>query len=57
MNISEGFIRRPIATSLLMAAITLFGAVAYRSLAIEIILFVLASVGSDTNVFYVGIGV
>src|SRR3954466_7221729 len=35
MNISEGFIRRPIATSLLMAAITLFGAVAYRSLAVS----------------------
>src|SRR3954467_9345266 len=35
MNISEGFIRRPIATSLLMAAITLFGAVAYRSLPVS----------------------
>src|SRR3982750_3141043 len=35
MNISQGFIRRPIATSLLMAAITLFGAVAYRSLAVS----------------------
>jgi HAE1 family hydrophobic/amphiphilic exporter-1 len=35
MNISEGFIRRPIATSLLMAAITLFGMVAYRSLPIS----------------------
>ncbi|MFN7982935.1 MAG: efflux RND transporter permease subunit [Vicinamibacterales bacterium] len=35
MNVSEGFIRRPIATSLLMAAIALFGAVAYRSLAIS----------------------
>ncbi len=35
MNISEGFIRRPIATSLLMAAITLFGLVAYRSLAVS----------------------
>ena len=32
MNISEGFIKRPIATSLLMAAIALFGVVAYRSL-------------------------
>ena len=32
MNISETFIRRPIATSLLMVAIALFGAVAYRSL-------------------------
>src|SRR5690242_7015996 len=31
MNISEGFIQRPIATSLLMAAIALFGVVAYRS--------------------------
>ena len=31
MNISEGFIKRPIATSL-MAAIALFGLVAYRSL-------------------------
>jgi len=35
MNISEGFIRRPIATSLLMAAIALFGAVAYRSLPVS----------------------
>src|ERR1700739_4553019 len=35
MNISEGFIRRPIATSLLMAAIALFGAVAYQSLAVS----------------------
>ena len=35
MNISEGFIRRPIATSLLMAAIALFGTVAYRSLPIS----------------------
>src|SRR5919197_3695200 len=35
MNISEGFIRRPIATSLLMAAIALFGLVAYRSLAVS----------------------
>src|SRR5437762_8732190 len=35
MNISEGFIRRPIATSLLMAAIALFGMVAYRSLAVS----------------------
>src|SRR2546425_12072331 len=33
VNISEGFIKRPIATSLLMAAIALFGLVAYRSLA------------------------
>src|SRR4051812_48246486 len=32
MNISEPFIRRPIATSLLMFGIALFGVVAYRSL-------------------------
>ncbi len=35
MNISEGFIRRPIATSLLMAAIALFGLVAYVSLPVS----------------------
>src|ERR1700756_2534340 len=35
MNFSEGFIRRPIATSLLMAAIALFGTVAYRSLPVS----------------------
>src|SRR5881227_3956408 len=35
MNISEGFIRRPIATSLLMAAIALFGTVAYRLLPVS----------------------
>src|SRR6201984_29875 len=35
MNFSETFIRRPIATSLLMAAITLFGLVAYRSLPVS----------------------
>ena len=35
MNISEGFITRPIATSLFMAAIALFGAVAYRSLPVS----------------------
>src|SRR5579872_6465084 len=35
MNISAGFIRRPIATSLAMAAIALFGAVAYRSLPVS----------------------
>jgi HAE1 family hydrophobic/amphiphilic exporter-1 len=35
MNISEGFIKRPIATSLFMAAIALFGAVAYRSLPVS----------------------
>src|SRR5262252_3570519 len=32
MNISEVFIRRPIATSLLMAAIAMFGLVAYKAL-------------------------
>src|SRR5262245_7640891 len=35
MNFSEVFIRRPIATTLLMAAITLFGVVAYNSLAVS----------------------
>jgi HAE1 family hydrophobic/amphiphilic exporter-1 len=35
VNISEGFIKRPIATSLLMAAITLFGLVAYRGLPVS----------------------
>src|SRR5262249_4481823 len=35
MNISENFIRRPIATSLLMAAIALFGGIAYRSLPVS----------------------
>src|SRR5512144_2018441 len=35
MNISKGFIERPIATSLLMAAITLFGTVAYRGLPVS----------------------
>src|SRR5262245_55634489 len=35
MNISEIFIKRPIATSLLMLAIALFGVVAYRSLAVS----------------------
>ncbi len=35
MNISKGFIDRPIATSLLMAAIALFGLVAYRSLPVS----------------------
>jgi len=35
MNISEGFIRRPIATSLMMAAIALFGVVAYRQLPVS----------------------
>src|SRR5437879_10522687 len=35
MNISETFIERPIATSLMMAAIALFGTVAYRELAVS----------------------
>src|SRR5664279_3780971 len=35
MNISQTFIERPIATILLMAAIALFGGVAYRSLAVS----------------------
>ncbi len=35
MNISQTFIERPIATSLLMAAIALFGTVAYRALAVS----------------------
>jgi hydrophobic/amphiphilic exporter-1 (mainly G- bacteria), HAE1 family len=35
MNISKGFIARPIATSLLMAAIALFGGVAYRGLPVS----------------------
>ena len=35
MNISEIFIRRPIATSRLMAAIALFGVVSYRGLAVS----------------------
>ena len=35
MNLSETFIQRPIATSLLMAAIALFGAVAYRALPVS----------------------
>ena len=35
MNISEPFIQRPIATSLLMAAIALFGTVAYKSLPVS----------------------
>jgi HAE1 family hydrophobic/amphiphilic exporter-1 len=35
VNISETFIRRPIATSLLMAGIALFGIVAYRGLPIS----------------------
>src|SRR5215467_8923225 len=35
MNISETFIRRPIATSLLMAAIALFGVISYRALSVS----------------------
>ena len=35
MNVSEIFIRRPIATSLLMAGIALFGVVAYRALPVS----------------------
>ncbi len=35
MNISENFIRRPIATSLIMAAIALFGVIAYRALPVS----------------------
>ncbi len=35
MNISETFIRRPIATSLLMLGIALFGVIAYRNLAVS----------------------
>ncbi len=35
MNISESFIRRPIATSLIMAGIALFGVIAYRALPVS----------------------
>jgi HAE1 family hydrophobic/amphiphilic exporter-1 len=35
MNISEVFIRRPIATSLLMAGIAMFGVIAYRALPVS----------------------
>src|SRR5262245_66644698 len=35
MNLSEIFIRRPIATSLLMLAIALFGVIAYRALPVS----------------------
>ena len=35
MNISETFIRRPIATSLLMAAIALFGIISYKALPVS----------------------
>ena len=35
MNISENFIRRPIATSLIMAGIAMFGIIAYRALSVS----------------------
>ena len=35
MNISENFIRRPIATSLLMLAIAMFGVISYRALPVS----------------------
>ncbi len=35
MNVSEIFIRKPVATSLLMLAIALFGAIAYRTLGVS----------------------
>ena len=35
MNISETFIRRPIATSLLMAGVALFGIIAYNGLGVS----------------------
>jgi hydrophobe/amphiphile efflux-1 (HAE1) family protein len=35
MNISESFIRRPIATSLLMAGVALFGVIAYRAMPVS----------------------
>jgi HAE1 family hydrophobic/amphiphilic exporter-1 len=35
VNISESFIRRPIATSLIMAGIALFGVIAYRALPVS----------------------
>ena len=35
MNISEHFIRRPIATSLIMAGIAMFGVIAYRALPVS----------------------
>ena len=35
MNISENFIRRPIATSLIMAGIAMFGIIAYRALPVS----------------------
>src|SRR5437667_9417855 len=35
MNVSDTFIRKPVATSLLMIAIALFGAIAYRTLGVS----------------------
>src|ERR1041384_1969700 len=35
MNVSEVFIRRPIATSLIMAGVALFGVIAYRALPVS----------------------
>ncbi|HLW77296.1 MAG TPA: efflux RND transporter permease subunit, partial [Bryobacteraceae bacterium] len=35
MNLSETFIRRPIATSLLMAGIAMFGVIAYKSMPVS----------------------
>ena len=35
MNIAQPFIRRPIATTMLMIGITLLGAVAYRRLPVD----------------------
>ena len=35
MNVAAPFVRRPIATSLLMAAIAMFGIVAYRALPVS----------------------
>src|SRR5579864_2581296 len=35
MNLSEGFIKRPIATSLLMLGIAMFGVIAYRALPVS----------------------
>jgi len=35
MNIAEGFIRRPVMTTLFMGAILLFGVIAYRALPVS----------------------
>ena len=35
MNISEGFIRRPVMTTLVMAGILIFGIMAYRALPVS----------------------